>query len=111
MGKHRPIEDRMAQLQAQMIALQSKEKADEVSQDPAVQEVDSEISDLNRTALKWKRWAKDAPQKIDDFEKRVAEWEGRNEEASEWLNSYKAELADLKARRKEAVETALENME
>jgi len=110
MGQHRPIEERMAQLQAQMIALQAKEKASEVSSDPAVKAIDIEIDDLNRSALKWKRWAKDAPQKIDDFQNRVSEWESRNEEASSWLDNYKSEVSDLKARRKDAVEDALASM-
>jgi len=110
MGKHRPIEERMAKLQAQMIALQAKEKSVEVSQDPAVQGIDSEIQDLNRSALKWKRWSKDASQKIEDFQNRVSEWEMREHDASEWLSNYKTEVSDLKARRKDAVEDALASM-
>jgi predicted nucleic acid-binding Zn-ribbon protein len=66
---------------------------------------------LNKSALKWKRWAKDADQKIVDFENRVSEWEHRRDEASGWLDNYSDELTDLKSRRDEAAKEALGDIE
>jgi len=99
MAKHRPINERMAELQSQMVALQTKQNKDAVNADPKVQAVDAEISILNTTALKWKRWSKDAEQKITDFQARVAEWEMRGEQADAWLSQYKADLSELKEKR------------
>ena len=99
MAKHRPIEQRMAELQAQMVALTAKQNKEAVDSHPDVVAVDNEITALNNKALKWKRWAKDAEQKIADFQARVAEWENRAEQSEDWLAQYKADLDDLKAKR------------
>jgi len=99
MTKHRPIQDRMADLQAQMVALQVKSNKDEVNADPKVKALDAEIHTLNMTALKWKRWEKDASKKISDFQARVVEWENREEQAEAWLSQYKADLSELKEQR------------
>ena len=99
MAKHRPINERMAELQAQMVALQTKQNKAAVNADPKVQAIDSEINDLNNQALKWKLWSKDAEQKILDFQKRVAEWENRSEQADSWLAQYKTDLSELKEKR------------
>ena len=64
MAKHRPISERMEALQAQMVALQTKQNKEAVDADPQVQAVDAQIHALNNEALKWKRWSKDAQQKI-----------------------------------------------
>tara|TARA_R110000824_G_scaffold93721_2_gene226617 strand:- start:1744 stop:2094 length:351 start_codon:yes stop_codon:yes gene_type:complete len=111
MGKHRTADQRLAELQAQMVSLQIKAKKDEIASNPEVQAIDAEILDLNNSALKWKRWQKDADQKILDFESRVREWETRQDSASDWLENYKAELEDLKARRNDVAEQALKEME
>jgi predicted nucleic acid-binding Zn-ribbon protein len=111
MGKHRTADERLAELQAQMVSLQIKAKKDEIAQNPEIKEIDAEIADLNNSALKWKRWQKDADQKIVDFQNRVTEWESRKDSASDWLDGYKAELEDLKARRDTVAEQALEEME
>jgi len=99
MTAHRPIETRMAELQAQMVALTVKQNKDKVNADPRVTALDADIDSLNVTALKWKRWEKDAEKKVRDFQARVAEWEARGEQADSWLANYKAELSDLKATR------------
>ena len=99
MAKHRPINERMAELQAQMVALQTKQNKDAVNADPKVQALDAEITTLNNTALKWKRWEKDATKKVSDFEARVIEWENRGEQAEAWLSQYKADLSELKEQR------------
>ena len=52
MGKHRTIENRMEALQSQMLQLQAKSRKEEVSADPRVQEIDGEINELNKEALK-----------------------------------------------------------
>ena len=67
MAKHRPISERMEALQAQMVALQTKQNKEAVDADPQVQAVDAQIHALNNEALQWKRWSKDAQQKIVDF--------------------------------------------
>ena len=99
MAKHRPLETRMTELQAQMASLQAQANKAEVDAHPGVQALDAEIDSLNKKALKWKRWQKDADKKVRDFQARVAEWENRGEEADAWLSDYKAELDDLKAKR------------
>ena len=99
MAKHRPINERMAELQSQMVALQTKQNKDAVNADPKVMALDAEIDALNNTALKWKRWEKDAEKKVSDFQARVAEWENRGEQAESWLSQYKADLSTLKEQR------------
>lgn len=99
MTAHRPIQTRMAELQAQMVALQVKQNKDKVNADPKVLAIDADIDSLNVTALKWKRWEKDAEKKVRDFQARVAEWQTRGNDAEEWLANYKAELSDLKETR------------
>ena len=99
MAKHRPINERMAELQSQMVALQTKQNKDAVNADPKVQALDAEITTLNNTALKWKRWEKDATKKVSDFEARVIEWENRGEQAEAWLSQYKTDLSELKEKR------------
>ena len=99
MTAHRPIQDRMAELQAQMVALQVKQNKDKVNADPKVVAIDADIDSLNVTALKWKRWEKDAEKKVRDFMARVSEWENRGEQAESWLAQYKNDLARLKEKR------------
>ena len=99
MTAHRPIQDRMAELQAQMVALQVKQNKDKVNASPKVVAIDADIDSLNVTALKWKRWEKDAEKKVRDFMARVSEWENRGEQAESWLANYKQELLDLKESR------------
>ena len=99
MTAHRPIQTRMAELQAQMVALQVKQNKDKVNADPKVVAIDADIDSLNVTALKWKRWEKDAEKKVRDFMARVSEWENRGEQAESWLAQYKNDLARLKEKR------------
>ena len=99
MTAHRPIQDRMAELQAQIVALQVKQNKDKVNADPKVKAFDAQIDALHVTALKWKRWEKDAEKKVRDFEARVSEWVERGEQAESWLANYKQELLDLKESR------------
>ena len=99
MTAHRPIQTRMAELQAQMVALQVKQNKDKVNADPKVVAIDADIDSLNVTALKWKRWEKDAEKKVRDFLARVSEWENRGEQAESWLAQYKTDLARLKEKR------------
>ena len=99
MTAHRPIQTRMAELQAQMVALQVKQNKDKVNASPKVVAIDADIDALNVTALKWKRWEKDAEKKVRDFLARVSEWENRGEQAESWLAQYKNDLARLKEKR------------
>jgi predicted nucleic acid-binding Zn-ribbon protein len=99
MTKHRPVEERMAELQAQMVALTVKQNKDIVNAHPNVLALDIQIESLNNKALKWKRWEKDAEKKVRDFTARVSEWENRGEDAESWLSQYKRDLAALKEQR------------
>ena len=99
MAKHRPIQERMAELQAQMSALQAKQNKKQISSDPKVKAIDKKINELNKAALKWKRWNKEAEQKVSAFEARVAEWVTRGEQADAWLAQYQQDLAALKEER------------
>ena len=99
MGKHRTIDDRMEALQNQMLQLQAKSRKEEVSADPRVQEIDAEINELNKEALKGKRWGPEWETKVEDFEKRVATWISRGEKADAWLAQYKEDMSALKEKR------------
>lgn len=99
MAQHRPIAERMQELQAQMVALQVKQNKEVIKSDPRVMEVDSKIAELNKDALKWKRWEKEADQKAKDFEARKNEWIARGERAESWLTQYKEDLSRLTTER------------
>ena len=99
MAQHRPIQERMDELQAQMVALQAKQNKKQVNADPKVMALDEQIDELNKTALKWKRWGKEADKKVSDFQARVAGWVQRGEQAEAWLSQYKFDLAALKEER------------
>jgi ABC-type Fe3+-hydroxamate transport system substrate-binding protein len=99
MAQHRPIEERMEELQAQMVALQAKQNKKQINADPQVMAIDEQINELNKSALKWKRWEKEADKKVSDFQARVAEWVNRGEQAEAWLSQYKQDLATLKEKR------------
>ena len=99
MAQHRPIQERMDELQAQMVALQAKQNKKQVNADPKVMALDEQIDELNKTALKWKPWGKEAHKKVSDFQARVAGWVQRGEQAEAWLSQYKFDLAALKEER------------
>jgi hypothetical protein len=109
MGHHRPIDERMEALQAQMISLQAKANKAELAQDPKVQAIDAKIAEENKDALKWKRWSKDSETKVEAFEARVAEWLERGEKADSWLASHKERMTILKSDKEQVISDILSN--
>lgn len=99
MGKHRTPQDRMVALQAQMVALTAKANKASISDNPKVKSVDLQIAKLNSSALKYKRWHKDATDNAARHALRSEGWLSRKGEAAAWLKNYNAEVAELKAER------------
>ena len=110
MAKHRPLSERIAEAQAQILALHAKENKQVINADPAVQAVDGEIAELNRTNAKWKRWAKDAEDKVVNFIARADEWKTRGAEADSAMEAYHTDLDALRAKRQDAIEAATKSL-
>jgi uncharacterized protein YjdB len=107
MAQHRPIEERLEALQAQMLTLQAKAQKEALAQHPEVAQIDEAIASENNDALKWKRWSKDSEAKVASFTARVEEWKTRGEEADTYLEEHSARLADLKAQREKVIANIL----
>ena len=110
MAQHRPISERIAQAQAQILALQAKENKQAINADPSVILVDTAITELNRTNAKWKRWAKDAEVKVENFLYRAEEWRTRGAEADSAMKAYHTDLNVLRAKRQDAIEAATKSL-
>lgn len=99
MGKHRTPQERMQALQAQMTALNVKANKAKVAENPKVKALDSQIAALNTSALKYKRWSKDAADNEARHVSRAEKWANRQGEADSWLENYAKDLANLKEQR------------
>jgi chaperonin cofactor prefoldin len=83
MGKtHRPINERIAETQAQLAQLLARQAKVEVSQDPQIQELDARIKDLNAQLVKLNRWETDAEEKYANFIKRAEAWQVKGAEGT-----------------------------
>lgn len=101
MGKtHRPINERIAETQAQLAQLLARQAKVEVSQDPQIQELDARIKDLNAQLVKLNRWETDAEEKYANFIKRADAWQVKGAEAKSQKPSVLLELTEVKEQRK-----------
>ena len=101
MGKtHRPINERIAETQAQLAQLLARQAKVEVSQDPQIQELDARIKDLNAQLVKLNRWETDAEEKYANFIQRAEAWQVKGAEAKSQKPSVLSELTEVKEQRK-----------
>ena len=100
MGKHRAVEDRIAETQSQLNALLAKAAKDQVDESPEIQAIDAEIKKINSDNLKYARWASEGEEKIANFQKRVRTWEERLADATEKVATAKDRLDSLRKKRK-----------
>jgi hypothetical protein len=110
MAQHRPIETRIAEAQAQILALQAKANKQVINNDPAVQAVDAEIANLNNTNAKWKRWSFEAEQKVENFLARAETWRVRGAKAETAMEDYREQMDALRQKRSDAVNAATESL-
>ena len=110
MAQHRPISERIAEAQRQILTLQAKENKQAINADPGVKLVDTAIAELNRTNAKWKRWSKDAEDKVENFMARADEWRTRGAEADTAMEAYHTDLDALKVKRQDAIEAATKSL-
>tara|TARA_R100000963_G_C4585775_1_gene64913 strand:+ start:288 stop:629 length:342 start_codon:yes stop_codon:yes gene_type:complete len=100
MGKHRAVEDRIAETQSQLSALLAKAAKEQVDESPEIQAIDKEIKKITSDTLKFNRWASEGADKIANFQERVATWEVRLAEATKAVATAKDKLEGLRKKRK-----------
>ena len=109
MGKHRPVDVRLAEAQAQLAALMARASKSQVSDDPRIQEIDKKVKGIQTLMLKYNRWAAEGKSKVENFEQRAQLWRERMEIAEEKRREANAEIDILKTQRKQlALELANE---
>ena len=110
MGKHRAVEDRIAETQAQLASLLAKSAKDAVDASPEIKAIDKEIKTITTDTLKFNRWASEGEDKIANFKERVATWEKRLAKATEEVAKAKDKLESLRKKRKKLAETLASQM-
>jgi len=110
MGKHRAVEDRIAETQRQLNALLAKSAKDVVDASPEIKAIDAEIKEVTTDNLKFARWATEGEDKIANFQARVATWEKRLAKATSEVAKAKDKLESLRKKRKKLAETLASQM-
>ena len=110
MGKHRAVEDRIAETQSQLNALLAKAAKEEVNENVEIVKIDAEIKKITTDTLKFNRWASEGEDKIANFKARVATWESRLATATKKVDEANAKLKTLRAQRKGLAETLASEM-
>ena len=110
-NQHRPINERIAETQAQLAALMARQAKVEVSKDPQIQELDERIKDLNSQVIKLNRWENEAVEKYQNFIERAEAWQTKGEDAKSQKPSVLQALNATKAERKALAESLALNME
>ena len=110
-NKHRPINQRILETQAQLAALVAKQAKEQVSQDPQIQALDERIKDLNSQVIKLNRWENEATEKYQHFINRAEAWQAKGDSAKSQKPSVLQSLAAVKAERKALAEDLAMNME
>tara|TARA_R110000751_G_scaffold36827_2_gene89686 strand:- start:1695 stop:2039 length:345 start_codon:yes stop_codon:yes gene_type:complete len=100
MGKHRAVEDRIAETQAQLASLLAKSAKDAVDESPEIKAIDQQIKQVTSDNLKFARWAVEGDAKIANFQERVRTWEKRLAKATEEVSKAKSKLESLRKKRK-----------
>ena len=111
MGKHRPVNDRIAETQAQLAALMAKAAKDQINDSPEIKAIDKEIKDIQVSMLKFNRWASEGEEKIANFKERVVTWEGRLEVATQKRKEAAVKLDALRKQRKDMAEDMASSIE
>jgi len=110
MGKHRAVEDRIAETQAQLASLLAKSAKDAVDESPEIKAIDKEIKTITVATLKFNRWASEGEDKIANFKARVVTWEQRLAKAQTEVATAKDKLDGLRKKRKKLAETLASQM-
>ena len=110
MGKHRAVEDRIAETQRQLNALLAKSAKDVVDASPEIKAIDAEIKKVTTYNLKYTRWAAEGNDNIANFENRVATWQKRLVKANAEVATAKDKLESLRKKRKKLAETLASQM-
>jgi chromosome segregation ATPase len=109
--KHRPIDQRILETQAQLAQLMAKQAKDEIATNPQIQELDMEIKDLNAEMVKMNRWESEAEEKVENFMRRADEWRTKGQSAKGAKPSILQSLAEVKSKRKALAEQLASTIE
>lgn len=110
MGKHRPVSQRIEQVQQQLAALMAKSVKTEVSSDPRIAEIDAKTKKINSELIKWTRYLAVGATKVKNFEERAEMWRFRSENASVERDRLLAEASELRNQRKSIVDALAAEM-
>tara|TARA_R100000963_G_C4610625_1_gene81181 strand:+ start:174 stop:512 length:339 start_codon:yes stop_codon:yes gene_type:complete len=111
MGQHRPLNDRIAETQAQLMALKAKMLKDQINESDEIIAIDDSIREITNSMLKYNRWASEGEEKIANFQARVLEWEDRLQIATQKRREANLTLDGLRIKRKETAESMASEME
>ena len=109
--KHRPINQRILETQAQLAKLMANQAKDEIALNPQIQELDMEIKDLNAELVKMNRWESEAQEKVANFMARAREWETKGTSARQAKPTLLKQLQEVKSSRKVLAEALASNLE
>tara|TARA_R110000824_G_C15153928_1_gene671313 strand:- start:411 stop:770 length:360 start_codon:yes stop_codon:yes gene_type:complete len=110
-NKHRPINQRILETQAQLAKLMANQAKDEIAQNPQIQDLDMEIKDLNAEMVKMNRWENESEEKVVVFLQRAEQWRVKGESATNAKPDILKSLAEVKIRRKALAESLASSME
>ena len=109
--KHRPINQRILETQAQLASLMAKQAKEEVAQDPQIQQLDEQIQEQNALIVKLNRWENEATEKVKNFEARAEEWRQKETFAKSQKPNANREMAELKEKRRVLAEKLASEMD
>ncbi len=110
-NKHRPINQRILETQAQLAKLMANQAKDEIAQNPQIQDLDMEIKDLNAEMVKMNRWENESEEKVVVFLERAEQWRVKGESAKNAKPDILKELAEVKSKRKALAESLASNLD
>ena len=109
--KHRPINQRILETQAQLAKLMANQAKDEIALNPEIQELDMEIKDLNAELVKMNRWESEAEEKVANFMARAREWEVKGTSARHAKPDILKSIQEVKRTRKTLAESLATSIE
>ena len=110
-NKHRPIDQRILETQAQLAQLMAKQAKDEIAKNPQIEDLDMQIKDLNAEMVKMNRWESEAEDKVENFMRRASEWRVKGESAKNAKPDILKGLAEVKSQRKALAEQLASTIE
>ena len=111
MGKHREVNERIAETQAQLAALMAKAAKSQINESPEIQAIDKEIKTIQVSMLKFNRWASEGEEKIANFKARAVTWEERLKVATQKRKDAATALEALRTQRKTLAEEMASKIE